>query len=146
MCLCVTCTQSSKLMLCKAHHVVRVTHKPKAYKRTYSYSCKLTTSSTRTRVHVRTLISIGTHDDNNVLRIVLVTTCTTYWYDILCMLECCKYVCHECKACFFNLNVKNRFEDPAPYSNLEPVHMPNTLSQICHNRRSKCTPKLPLEL
>ena len=32
------------------------------------------------------------------------------------------------------------------YSNLEPVHMENTLSQICHNRRSKCTPKLPLEL
>ena len=31
-------------------------------------------------------------------------------------------------------------------SNLEPVHMDNTLSQICHNRRSKCTPKLPLEL
>ena len=35
---------------------------------------------------------------------------------------------------------------PVVGHNLEPVHMQNTLSQIWHNLRSKCTPKLPLEL
>ena len=35
---------------------------------------------------------------------------------------------------------------PGMVFSLEPLRTDNTLSQICHNRRSKCHRKLPLEL